>query len=325
MYNLIKQATQEFEKNGRSEDFVKMENKLIRIGKPIQIYFFARYAKGANIKKLQKVMWDKATLEECFYFAYYVKGVKKDENGFEEVFDVNLVPFATRAVYEGDKFWIEKFAKLIKQRMQDLDNSINSCGDLNKLNMMKKEYGELENTIVPLMEEYGKVDFRSIQLGKEEYDIDRVIKKAKKEVSTDCCSDKFAQMEKQMKYNLGIGDFRAILFAKELAEYIKVKDFEKMACMSGEYDNIYMLAMRVDNVNKNSMLNALHLTKLDYVKEEEDNARLNARALMFNRNKVRNNENNIESYENTYQSIIDNCIAILIYRIKEEQKKLKKY
>lgn len=99
MVKFIEKATKEFEQNGRSKLFVAMENKIINSGKPMQMYFFARYAKGADIKRLQKVFIKMATLEQCYYFAKFVQGAQ-------------IRPFITKSFKVDDKFWTEKLINL---------------------------------------------------------------------------------------------------------------------------------------------------------------------------------------------------------------------
>ena len=143
MINFIKEATAEFEKNGRSTKFVKMENRIIQLANPMQAYFFARYAKGADVSKLQTVMEKKGTLEQCYYYQQFVKGA-------------NLDNFIKKAVKENDSFWIEKFVELanddsqydeIKQHIKD-SQTITTSTKLNKHNF------DLEDIIQSARYEY---------------------------------------------------------------------------------------------------------------------------------------------------------------------------
>lgn len=103
MIEFIKNATQEFEQNGRSEAFISMENKIIKAGKLLQVYFFARYVKGANAKRLQSALIEKGSLEQCYYFQKYVEGA-------------DIVPFVEKALKQNDGFWIDKFIELAKEQ-----------------------------------------------------------------------------------------------------------------------------------------------------------------------------------------------------------------
>ena len=108
MYNFIKNATTEFEQNGRSDAFIAMENKIIKIGKPIQVYFFARYAKGASVNNLQPIIEQKGDLELGYYFCQNVKGAK-------------IRPFAEKAIKENSTFWINKFIEVAKNKSKYID------------------------------------------------------------------------------------------------------------------------------------------------------------------------------------------------------------
>ena len=49
IHSFIIQANEEYNLNGRSERFVEMEDRILRSGKTLPIYFFARYTKGIDI------------------------------------------------------------------------------------------------------------------------------------------------------------------------------------------------------------------------------------------------------------------------------------
>lgn len=101
MVKFIEKATKEFNENGRSDLFVGMENKIIKGGKPIQIYFFARFAKGASVRRMQNAMLKYATLEDCYFFQKYVPGAK-------------IELFVDKAIKQSDVFWVKKFTSLAK-------------------------------------------------------------------------------------------------------------------------------------------------------------------------------------------------------------------
>ncbi len=137
----IQQATAEFEKNGRSRLFIAMENRIVKSAKPMQAYFFARYAKGASAERLQPIVLDNGTIEECYYFQRYVNGA-------------NIVPFVKRAIEESDTLVIDNFVQLAKEtgkyaEIQDMLTEINytkpttngKCIDINNIvENAKKEY-----------------------------------------------------------------------------------------------------------------------------------------------------------------------------------------
>ena len=99
MVNFIKKATEEFEQNGRSYKFIAMENRVIKNRNIMQIYFFARYAKGASVERLQPIIFKHGTLEHCFYFQKFVPGSK-------------IRPFVKRVLAENDNFWLGRFIDL---------------------------------------------------------------------------------------------------------------------------------------------------------------------------------------------------------------------
>lgn len=104
MIEFIKKATKEFETNGRSDLFVSMEDKIISKGNMMQVYFFARYAKGADIDKLQDVLLEKAPIEICYYFFQYVS-----KNN-----DFNLL--ISKAIATGNIFWVYKVEELARAK-----------------------------------------------------------------------------------------------------------------------------------------------------------------------------------------------------------------
>ena len=99
IYEFIEKATKEFEQNGRSKRFVAMENKIIEKGNPLQAYYFARYAKGADASRLQPVLIENAPLDVCWFFQLNVPGS-------------DIEAFVKKAVYDGNSFWIKRFVKL---------------------------------------------------------------------------------------------------------------------------------------------------------------------------------------------------------------------
>ena len=127
IYDFIVQANQEFALNGRSKRFVGMEDRILRCGKTLPIYFFARYTKGIDVPKFQEYMAKNAPVDECYYFGIYVPGAK-------------MMPFLQRALDENQEVlakYMVKFAKdngeiaskTIKQ--QFIDTGINLKNDIN--------------------------------------------------------------------------------------------------------------------------------------------------------------------------------------------------
>jgi hypothetical protein len=100
IYTSFKNAIKEYEQNGRSAKFKRMETKIIEKNNPILIYWFARYVKGADIASLQKAIMDNAEMKYWFFFAKYVEGA-------------DLQAFYNNAKEHGNLFWAKRFAAII--------------------------------------------------------------------------------------------------------------------------------------------------------------------------------------------------------------------
>ena len=106
MINFIKKANEEYLNNGYSDRFVKMENKILEKGSSIQVYYFARYVRGANIKKFQKYMLQNASYDIIFYYLKHVKGA-------------NASQFIVKAGEEGEMFWARKYTEVGRSRRHE--------------------------------------------------------------------------------------------------------------------------------------------------------------------------------------------------------------
>lgn len=145
MVKFIENATKEFEQNGRSSAFVSMENRIIKKANPMQIYFFARYAKGASIKRLQSAMLKYCTVEQGYYFVKHIKGA-------------NLRAFSLLAVETDNKFWTEMFINLANKR-----NETDLIADLivgfepgNKPQALARKSFDITEALTYAREEYKK-------------------------------------------------------------------------------------------------------------------------------------------------------------------------
>lgn len=354
MYNIIKNATLEFEKNGRSDEFVKMEDKIIGIGKTIQVYFFARYAKGADVNRLFRFMLKHATLKESFAFAYYVKGVEKVD-GKETVVYPDVTKFLNKLV-RSRSARLQEIAVIDNelQKQIDLNEKMHGldefCGDgllgtisrnnywkeknqkknelkyridkidfwIQKTLQIAKSQGKLEDvkdTINML-----NIDANDIKLNKEDIDVDTIIEKAKNELSTNGFSLKYKGIEERMKYSILTGDFRAVVFIKNLRNYIDVKDFEKNILLSGDYFNMFMFAKGVKGANKKLMLEAVKLCGLDYWEIEKDlMEEKRYRRRTKDEESIDDFNYNEEAYRG-YRYEIDHCVKNLEYTLEEERK-----
>lgn len=349
MYNIIKNATLEFEKNGRSDAFMEMENKIIRVGKPIQIYFFARYAKGADVNRLLKVMMKKdAKVEELFAFIYYVKGVEKDLDGNVKVVYPYIRPFLKKFVQlkKVQEREVEKVDVVLQgaiglnhrlalsQGKQDADidpylKNLQIQKDIlfkdleqtefwiERVVKFAKEQNRLDE-ITDLIE-IANIDVEKIRTGKEVFDIDDLIEKAEKELAQNGRSQKFISIENEMKYNALIGDFRATVFIKNLLDYIDKKAFQTNILLSGDYFHIFLFGKDVEGASKRTIFTALQLAKLDYIQIEKELAKIK------NTGKRNGKRKNLldEMYDNAdieYILEVNNCIATFKYILNEEKK-----
>lgn len=115
MIDFIKKANEEYTNNGRSDRFIRMEDKVIDKGNWIQIYYFARFVRGVDIEKFQTLMLEKAPYDIAFYFIKHVKGV-------------DAKPFILKAGRAGEVFWARKYAEASNTQRQ-----YDAIGELSKL------------------------------------------------------------------------------------------------------------------------------------------------------------------------------------------------
>ena len=167
LYDVIENANLEFNKNGRTDIFSNYEQEIIAENNPAYIYFFARYVRGADVKKLQSILLtQKNCLKYGFYFCLYVEGAE-------------VIPFLEKAVAEKNAFWIKIFYSLVKDRSIPLDDDFEKeiervCPRINQ----KSEY----------------------------YSIDLLISIAQKEFEKNGRSKKFVELERQAIYSIGAGN-----------------------------------------------------------------------------------------------------------------------
>ena len=103
--DVIKMATDEFNANGRSDKFIEIENSIIEKNNSTEIYFFARYAKGASVKRMQNALIKNGALMEGYYFQQNVAGA-------------DITKFVNLAMSSGKKFWLGKFINLANKTEQ---------------------------------------------------------------------------------------------------------------------------------------------------------------------------------------------------------------
>lgn len=164
----IKQANAEYELNGRSDKFVKMEDKIINAGNTLLIYFFARYTHGIDVDKFQSVMLEKAPFEECFYFVQHVDGA-------------SWRMFLEKAVQANDYFWCVKFIRLGER-----------CKEVEDAQQLYDHYG---------IERPKRKNSKSVN-----DDVDMVISRANREFDANGHSEQYIQWEKEALYSFGDGN-----------------------------------------------------------------------------------------------------------------------
>ena len=146
MLKFIEEATKEFNQNGRSKAFIAMEDKIIKGGKPVQMYFFARFAKGASVERLQSAIVEYGNMEQFYYFQQFVKGA-------------DILPFIKKALEQGDAFWTKKFISLSKsqgvyENIRDL--VVNYKDDLRPMTRTRGTALDINYTIATACDEYKK-------------------------------------------------------------------------------------------------------------------------------------------------------------------------
>ena len=244
IYELIQNANAEFAQNGRSEAFIDMENEVIGSGKPANIYFFARYVKGADINKIQDVIINIAPADVKYYFYQYVQGAE-------------FKSFLIDALKHKDKFWIEKYINIIiEDYLKQAPKDISKSREENFNSAIKDtEYKELFDGYQCSSKYHGK-SFRG------GFDLNRAIEIAQKEEQTKGRSPVFIYLEKNALHSAG--NAGGLLFV-ENTHLANVRAFERVALLRGDPFYMFLLATRCKNVNVDLMIKGLELAKLDYV------------------------------------------------------------
>lgn len=141
--DIIKTATNEFNINGRSDNFIALENEVVKSKNSVDIYFFARYAKGASVKRLQDELIKIGALNVGYYFQQNVEGS-------------DIEKFVKLAVRNKKQFWIGKFVSLAKQ-----------LGEFNKIKHLVEG---INVNITPKLIQKEYSENRIIQVAQAEYD-----------------------------------------------------------------------------------------------------------------------------------------------------------
>ena len=170
--DVIKLATDEFNTNGRSEKFIRMENAVLARKNPAEIYFFARYAKGSSVERLQNALIEKGALVESYYFQQNVEGA-------------DISKFTNLAITKGYRFWVNKFANLA-EKTEQYDKIKNMIDGINT------------NIIPETIEGFGE-------------ETDKIIKFAKSEYKYHGRTPEFKEIEQFMLHNDAIANARLFM------------------------------------------------------------------------------------------------------------------
>lgn len=159
---IIQLATKEFNTNGRSDSFIALENEVLESRSPEEIYYFARYAKGASAERLQDALIEAEALMEAYYFQKNVEGA-------------DIAKLVNLAIAKGDKFWCAKIFNLAKK---------------------SKQYNGIKHLFVGV-----DVKYPSKEVVKVIRDIDDLIEAANKEYAQAGRSEVYKEMEQCALHN----------------------------------------------------------------------------------------------------------------------------
>ena len=239
----IENATKEFEQHGRSKRFISMENKIIENGNPLQVYYFASYAKGADASRLQPVLIDNAPLDVCWFFQLNVPGS-------------DIEAFIKKAVYDGNSFWIKRFVKY-KDKIKQEKKKEQQAQQSKPLGTRSKPRAKLSDI-----------------------NLDTVVEKANREYAANGISKAFLDYEREVLYSEGMGG-NQILYLKSV-KGANLKAFERVALLNGSPFHMYLLAKEF-GADKDLMLQGIRLAKLDYVEIEKDKQSIKSSVDLINR------------------------------------------
>ena len=226
----IDKANGEYAKNGRSKEFVAMEDMVINKGKLDQIYFFARCVKGADIKKLQAIILEAPTFEMDFYFAKYVKGS-----------EIKL--FLKKAIDMKDRFWVHKFVELA----------------ISPFNNRLDEIRELE----PQLKEY-RIEF--IDKG-DKIIRNRITKEIKGVKVTDTDTIINTRNEREAMYSTGLGA-DIFLYAQHVPG-ADIEKLQEALILSASPLDIFLFAKYIKGANPRKLFKGLEFAQRDYATIQE--------------------------------------------------------
>ena len=146
IFDYIEESNKEFKENGRSEEFVKLEEKIINSKKAKFIYLFARYVRGVDIAKIQQTLLNLKALKEGYFLARYVMGAE-------------VLPFLKIEVELDNDFWINNLFILAEK--QDLFEEASAI--IGDRTITSKETTKLEPTISKAQTLKNKVEIRYLE------------------------------------------------------------------------------------------------------------------------------------------------------------------
>lgn len=288
IFDLIKDANKEYDKNGRSEAFVKMERKMLSAKRAMTLYFFARYVKGVDTKKFQNKIIGLGDLEVGFYFLQYIP-------------NADFQAFLDCAVENRDKFWAEHYIQLLEKEE----------GRSHITNSLRQEVIARGLEISPVS-----------QIVK----IDNIMAEAPKEFKKNGVSPKFIEMENEVIHSIGTGNLS--LFLSKHNDMLNMKKVERSLTMRGDADTIYLFSKMQPKISKSNMILALELAKYDYIKLEENTKGIeNKLAILKSRLRVAIKkgcptiaiENQIIDLENELS--YDDKIDVYIFQLRQDMYK----
>ena len=235
--DIIDNASKEYVVNGRTDEFVQIEDSIVNSQNMVHLYWFARYAQGANVERLQDIMLKDGRFEECFYFAKYVR-------------NADIKKFIQKAIDDNAEFWVHKFVSLALSPFKN--NRDDAIAFKNQL------------------EQY-RISFESKRRGSisglKKEDIDDLIEKANEEYDNNGRTKVVVHLEKDARFTTGTGA-DTLLFAK-FAHGANIKNLEKSMVLHGDPFNIMLFAQDVKNADYKMLLTGLELAQRDYVTIEE--------------------------------------------------------
>lgn len=286
IFDFIKAANKEYNKNGRSELFGKMERKMLSSKNAMQLYFFARYVKGVDITKFQNAVISTGDLEVGFYFIQYVP-------------EAEIEPFLECAVQQGDKFWTEKYIEITE-----------------KAETRKIHTSDLRAQVID----------RGINISpvSQIFKIDNIMQDAPKEFRKNGRSQKFIDMEREVIHSKGSANLS--LFLSKYDNLLNVKSIERALILRGDPSIMYLFTQVLPSINKKTILLGLEMAKNDYIQQEQSQKLIQDKIMLVKaklnvaRKKGTTSVYKLQKELDTLESTLDyqDKIDVYIFEIKQQ-------